>query len=78
MDGMKRQPDATFKVSETVNMFVIYVSQAFKLRVKTTLFICVLQLVLVGDGATGKTTFVKRHRTGEFEKKCLKTHSRLT
>ena len=42
MDGMKRQPDATFKVSETVNMFVIYVSQAFKLRVKTTLFICVL------------------------------------
>lgn len=32
-------------------------------------FFCVLQLVLVGDGATGKTTFVKRHRTGEFEKK---------
>ena len=27
------------------------------------------KLVLVGDGATGKTTFVKRHRTGEFEKK---------
>lgn len=24
--------------------------------------------MLVGDGATGKTTFVKRHLTGEFEK----------
>eukprot|EP00218_Dolichomastix_sp_CCMP3274_P001609 CAMPEP_0170162410 /NCGR_PEP_ID=MMETSP0033_2-20121228/77083_1 /TAXON_ID=195969 /ORGANISM="Dolichomastix tenuilepis, Strain CCMP3274" /LENGTH=221 /DNA_ID=CAMNT_0010400035 /DNA_START=500 /DNA_END=1165 /DNA_ORIENTATION=- len=27
------------------------------------------KLILVGDGGTGKTTFVKRHRTGEFEKK---------
>lgn len=27
------------------------------------------KLVLVGDGGVGKTTFVKRHRTGEFEKK---------
>ena len=27
------------------------------------------KLILVGDGGTGKTTFVKRHSTGEFEKK---------
>lgn len=27
--------------------------------------------MLVGDGGTGKTTFVKRHLTGEFEKKYI-------
>lgn len=27
------------------------------------------KLILVGDGGVGKTTFVKRHVTGEFEKK---------
>ena len=27
------------------------------------------KLVLVGDGGVGKTTFVKRHKSGEFEKK---------
>jgi len=26
------------------------------------------KIVLIGDGAVGKTTFVKRHLTGEFEK----------
>ncbi|KAJ8043421.1 GTP-binding nuclear protein Ran [Holothuria leucospilota] len=32
-----------------------------------------IRLVLVGDGGTGKTTFVKRHKTGEFEKKYVAT-----
>lgn len=31
------------------------------------------KLVLVGDGGVGKTTFVKRHLTGEFEKKYIAT-----
>jgi len=31
------------------------------------------KLILVGDGGVGKTTFVKRHRTGEFEKKYIAT-----
>ena len=29
------------------------------------------KLVLVGDGGVGKTAFVKRHLTGEFEKKYI-------
>ncbi|KAG0151960.1 hypothetical protein CROQUDRAFT_36153 [Cronartium quercuum f. sp. fusiforme G11] len=31
------------------------------------------KLVLVGDGGTGKTTFVKRHKFGMFEKKYIAT-----
>jgi GTP-binding nuclear protein Ran len=31
------------------------------------------KLILVGDGGVGKTCFVKRHRTGEFEKKYVAT-----
>ena len=27
-----------------------------------------LKLVLIGDGGTGRTTFMKQHQTGEFEK----------
>lgn len=28
---------------------------------------------MIGDGGTGKTTFLKRHKTGEFEKKYVPT-----
>lgn len=31
------------------------------------------KVVLIGDGGTGKTTYVKRHQTGEFEKKYVAT-----
>jgi len=31
------------------------------------------KLILVGDGGVGKTTFVKRHVTGEFEKRYIAT-----
>ena len=31
------------------------------------------KLLLVGDGGVGKTTFVKRHMTGEFEKRYVAT-----
>ena len=31
------------------------------------------KLILVGDGGVGKTTFVKRHQTGEYEKKYVGT-----
>lgn len=32
-----------------------------------------LKMILVGDGGVGKTTFVKRHLTGEFERKYIAT-----
>jgi len=35
--------------------------------------VATFKLILVGDGATGKTTFVKRHKTGEFEKRYIAT-----
>jgi len=31
------------------------------------------KLVFVGDGGVGKTTFVKRHLTGEFERRYIAT-----
>eukprot|EP01007_Sphenomonas_quadrangularis_P000042 NODE_1017_length_1045_cov_839.825301_g842_i0.p1 GENE.NODE_1017_length_1045_cov_839.825301_g842_i0~~NODE_1017_length_1045_cov_839.825301_g842_i0.p1 ORF type:complete len:231 (-),score=66.36 NODE_1017_length_1045_cov_839.825301_g842_i0:321-1013(-) len=35
--------------------------------------VATFKCILVGDGGTGKTTFVKRHLTGEFEKKYIPT-----
>ena len=33
----------------------------------------ILKLAILGDGGVGKTTFMKRHRTGEFERKYIAT-----
>jgi GTP-binding nuclear protein Ran len=33
------------------------------------------KIVLLGDGGVGKTTFVKRHQAGEFEKKYIPTQA---
>jgi GTP-binding nuclear protein Ran len=32
-----------------------------------------MKMVMVGDGGVGKTTFVRRHKTGEFERKYIPT-----
>ena len=32
-----------------------------------------IKMILVGDGGVGKTTFMKRHLTGDFEKKYVPT-----
>lgn len=35
--------------------------------------VATFKLVVVGDGGTGKTTFVRRHTTGEFERRYITT-----
>ena len=46
---------------------------AFILSQATAAAVPEFKLILVGDGGVGKTTFVKRHKTGEFEKKYVAT-----
>jgi len=48
-------------------------SSSQKSETKSTDKVPKFKLVLVGDGGVGKTTFVKRHKTGEFEKKYIAT-----
>ncbi|TIB79549.1 GTP-binding nuclear protein GSP1/Ran [Wallemia mellicola] len=49
------------------------VRSSIRLETKMSAEVPTFKLVLVGDGGTGKTTFVKRHTTGEFEKKYIAT-----
>jgi GTPase SAR1 family protein len=46
-----------------------YLTLAFDFKKKYMQAIPEFKLILIGDGGVGKTTFVKRHLTGEFEKK---------
>ncbi|KII60909.1 GTP-binding nuclear protein GSP1/Ran [Thelohanellus kitauei] len=41
----------------------------FKDEPDEKLFVATYKLVFIGDGSVGKTTYILRHRTGEFEKK---------
>jgi len=43
-----------------------------RLSMPPELSIPTFKICLVGDGGVGKTTFTKRHQTGEFEKKYLR------
>ena len=55
------------KHTHTNNIIIIIMMQAAQQEMPE------FKLILVGDGGVGKTTFVKRHLTGEFEKKYVAT-----
>lgn len=44
-----------------------------KMMQQTVQPVAEFKCVIVGEGGVGKTTFVKRHITGEFEKKYIAT-----
>merc|ERR1711962_501908 len=50
-----------------LSQLIVTVTMAVQQEIPT------FKMVLVGDGGVGKTTFVKRHKTGEFEKKYVAT-----
>ena len=53
--------------------FSCLLTQNSLLDIQAAPFTPEFKLILVGDGGVGKTTFVKRHLTGEFEKKYVAT-----
>lgn len=58
---------------ESLTVRILLPGKDKKLEMATEGDIPTFKCVLVGDGGTGKTTFVKRHMTGEFEKKYVAT-----
>ncbi|GAU41995.1 hypothetical protein TSUD_307010 [Trifolium subterraneum] len=58
-----------FSSSSSTSSRFILISEFDALPNQQTVDYPSFKLVIVGDGGTGKTTFVKRHLTGEFEKK---------
>lgn len=54
-----------------ISIYIVFVQKKVIMNVPDD--VPTFKCVLVGDGGTGKTTFVKRHLTGEFEKKYVAT-----
>lgn len=67
-NNFESQRDKVVSFNFRNSQFLPKMQQAVKREPDAT-----FKLVLVGDGGTGKTTFVKRHMTGEFEKKYVAT-----
>lgn len=56
-----------------IRVYLLYFSFIFTIMLNQAAEVPEFKLILVGDGGVGKTTFVKRHLTGEFEKKYVAT-----